>query len=211
MKLKKIMALALSGVLAVSMLAGCSGSDKKDDEKYANVTTSDIGADIVAAMKAGSGAPARLTSSADSKLEDILTIAIGEYGKPVVLGLTDTELVASISTGSISLIVTKLFDAVGLASTGSEKPFTVTFSKGIPTAAGSKTGMVLYSIGNGAADEDIAKLIAEEITGLSDASDDGTLNYSYDIRAAVSGIVVPGTDYGTKYIAVMITCTAEAA
>ena len=89
MKLKKIASLMLAGVMAVSMLAGCSGKGTTDPENPDNpVVVPETG--IVAAVNDGQNADndVKITFTSDSNLDALLNSAVQAYGEEP----TDGEL-----------------------------------------------------------------------------------------------------------------------
>ena len=89
MKLKKIASLMLAGVMAVSMLAGCSGKGTTDPENPDNpVVVPETG--IVAAVNDGQNADndVKITFTSDSNLDALLNSAVKAYGEDP----TGTEL-----------------------------------------------------------------------------------------------------------------------
>ena len=76
MKLKKLMALAMSGVLAVSMLAGCSDApvdDNQGDDGQGTVQTSPI-------VSAVNDAQDKIDFTTDNSLTSALKMAVAEVG-----------------------------------------------------------------------------------------------------------------------------------
>ena len=73
MKLKKIAALALAGVMAVSMLAGCAGkgTDDKND-------TTDLSSAVIAQLSSDTTKKVTFTKSTD--LDNAITAALKKYG-----------------------------------------------------------------------------------------------------------------------------------
>ncbi len=70
MKLNKILALALSGVMAVSMLAGCSNNTNGDKDEQVPATG------VVAAVNNGQTGDVKVTFTADATLDSQLSKAI---------------------------------------------------------------------------------------------------------------------------------------
>ena len=95
MKLKKIASLALAGIMAVSMLAGCK-SNPADPENPTNPETT---TGIVAAMNNGQSATNKIkvTFSSDASVEAGMTAALKALGDSAATtnANTLTELVAS--------------------------------------------------------------------------------------------------------------------
>ena len=111
MKLKKIAALALAGVMAVSMLAGCAG--KGTDDK---TDMSKLGAAVVSEL--AKATTDKVTFTADNSLTDAVTALKAKYGTNYDLG---TMKIAELSEVSKSYPnTTKLFvSVVDPASVGS--------------------------------------------------------------------------------------------
>lgn len=94
MKLKKIASLALAGVMAVSMLAGCNGGTSNngtpDDDGDVVVTTSPV----VKAVNDGqtSGNVVKINFTDDSKLNTALQKAVEVYGTDAVAGQIEAAI-----------------------------------------------------------------------------------------------------------------------
>jgi len=82
MKLKKIASLMLAGVMAVSMLAGCSGNNTTDPENPDDpIVVPETG--IVAAVNDGQNVDndVKITFTSDSNLDALLNSAVQAYGE----------------------------------------------------------------------------------------------------------------------------------
>ena len=82
MKLKKIASLMLAGVMAVSMLAGCSGNNTTDPENPDDpIVVPETG--IVAAVNDGQNADndVKITFTSDSNLDALLNSAVKAFGE----------------------------------------------------------------------------------------------------------------------------------
>ena len=93
MKLKKIASLALAGVMAVSMLAGCNnGSSSNGDNGNADVTTN---TSIVDAVNKGQSVAnnVKITFTADSALDSALKRAAEKLG----VSANDTKLAEAVT------------------------------------------------------------------------------------------------------------------
>lgn len=84
MKLKKVVSLALAGVLAVSMLAGCAG---KDNGAANNGTEATESTSVVEAVNNGQSAnnKVKVTFKSDAKLDEALTTLV-ELGSNDAIG-----------------------------------------------------------------------------------------------------------------------------
>ena len=87
MKLKKIASLMLAGVMAVSMLAGCSGKTEGEEKPGDDVTVvPETG--IVAAVNDGQNADndVKITFTSDSNLDALLNSAVKAFGETPTSG-----------------------------------------------------------------------------------------------------------------------------
>ena len=78
MKLKKIASLMMAGVMAVSMLAGCSNGTKPDDGEKDPVVDSSLTGKVIAALDEDTTKIVEFT--ADSNLESVLKKAVQNAG-----------------------------------------------------------------------------------------------------------------------------------
>ena len=209
MKLKKIASLALAGVMAVSMLAGCgdTASSNPDDDKVEVVTTS-----IVDAVNNGQGADndVTITFKDDAKLNDALSKAVkamGENSTPDELmtqmsrltGMTPAQWYFGNLLGEKDGINDNLIEQDGDKVTR----FVALNTRNIAAA-------------QGAIEKAIAKLLDENVisqlddTTLNDDTKNGDKYVNFDYEGSVS--LVSSTDNdGTVnyYVAVVITRTTN--
>ena len=81
MKLKKIASLALAGVMAVGMLAGCSTTPSTPNDPETPVVTNGISADVKARIEANDvDIPEYVTFADDTDLDEALTYAVQYAG-----------------------------------------------------------------------------------------------------------------------------------
>ena len=82
MKLKKIASLALAGVMAVSMLAGCKAADNSTGDQ-GNTTVETTATGIAKTLNAGQtpGNDAKITFSSDSTMDSMLAAAVKRAGE----------------------------------------------------------------------------------------------------------------------------------
>ena len=81
MKLKKIASLMLAGVMAVSMLAGCSNGTKPEDDKKDPVVNTGLTGNVIAALDKDTTDNA--TFSASTSLESDLEMAVKNVGSDI--------------------------------------------------------------------------------------------------------------------------------
>ena len=105
MKLKKIAALALAGVMAVSMLAGCAGKGTDDKKDPTTGTSTAFTNDLVAALeKKVEAHKDYITVGTDATLQKNLESATALYG----LIATESNIEAAMKTLDSSLSTTAL-------------------------------------------------------------------------------------------------------
>ena len=106
MKLKKIASLMLAGVMAVSMLAGCSGNGTTDPENPDDpIVVPETG--VVAAVNDGQNADndVKITFTSDSNLDALLNSAVKAFGEDPDSGELYNRILALTGIkGSIDLI-----------------------------------------------------------------------------------------------------------
>ena len=81
MKLKKIASLMLAGVMAVSMLAGCSNGTKPEDDKKDPVVNTGMAGKVIAALDKDTTDKVAFTAS--SSLETTLQKAVQNVGTDI--------------------------------------------------------------------------------------------------------------------------------
>ena len=90
MKLKKIASLMLAGVMAVSMLAGCSNGTKPDDDKKDPVVDSSLAGQVIAALNEDTTKVVSFGS--DSDLDAAVAKLIENFGVNNLTKITASEL-----------------------------------------------------------------------------------------------------------------------
>ena len=90
MKLKKIASLMLAGVMAVSMLAGCSNGTKPDDGEKDPVVDSSLTGKVIAALDEDTTKAVNFTSS--SALDNAVAKAVENYGVKYLSQVSATVL-----------------------------------------------------------------------------------------------------------------------
>ena len=209
MKLKKIASLALAGVMAVSMLAGCgdTASSNPDNDKVEVVTTS-----IVDAVNNGQGADndVTITFKDDAKLNDALSKAVKAMGEHS----TQEELMIQMSrlTG-MTPDQWYLWDLRGEQDEDNDNLIKQDGDKVTHFVAWNSQNI---AAAQGAIEKAIAKLLDEQVisqlddTTLNDNTKNGDKYVNFDYEGSVS--LVSSTDNdGTVnyYVAVVITRTTN--
>ena len=150
MKLKKIASLMLAGVMAVSMLAGCSNGTKPEDDKKDPVVNTGLTGNVIAALDEDTTKNVEFT--ADSNLEAVLKKAVQNAGYNGLDDISATDLNAIDSTISKDGQLAN----VGLSSAGSKDT----------DKKESKAAYVMTLEGNGMNDVTVAKQLASKVDGL---------------------------------------------
>ena len=209
MKLKKIASLALAGVMAVSMLAGCgdTASSNPDNGKVEVVTTS-----IVDAVNNGQGADndVTITFKDDAKLNDALSKAVKAMGEHS----TQYELMAQMSRLTGMTPDQWYFDGLLGEKDGINKTLIEQDGDKVTRFVALNTRNIAAA--QGAIEKAIAKLLDERVisqlddTTLNDNTKNGGKYVNFDYEGSVS--LVSSTDNdGTVnyYVAVVITRTTN--
>ena len=149
MKLKKIASLMLAGVMAVSMLAGCSNGTKPDDDKKDPTVNTGMAGNVIAALDEDTTKNVEFT--ADSNLETVLNKAAQNAGYN---GLNQ------INASALNAIDPDISKSSRLANVG----LTTDGSKETDKKESSATFVVILE-GQGMNEATIAKELATEIDG----------------------------------------------
>ena len=147
MKLKKIASLMLAGVMAVSMLAGCSNGTKPDDGEKDPVVNTGMTGSVIAALDEDTTKNVEFT--ADSNLEAVLKKAIqnaGYNGLNNIKASTLSDIDSDISKNSN-------LANVGVTSDGSKDS----------DKKESNATIIVTLEGNGMNETTVAKQLAAEI------------------------------------------------
>ena len=218
MKLKKIASLALAGVMAVSMLAGCSGkgnnSGNNDDDDV--VTATGVNADaVIAALKDATTEAVKVTAS--SELQNELETVVKFLGdSSFSIGNSDdddfNEHVLDVMAAFTGVDYVEDFDFNHEARY--EKAQTVIFTAAMNTVVGSDMDdtvsklAIARSIDN-AIDELVMK---ENSLGDNAVVEDGDDYYTFDYTAELAVVEISDAAGRTAYVfACTVTCTPSAA
>ena len=185
MKLNKVLALALSGVMAVSMLAGCSnnsGNGGQNGEGEGETTVTGFAATVASKLDDNKD---NVTVTSNDVIDAALKAAMV---KPDDNFITSNRAVSALTdVGTTGPVYVSLKDALT----------DITFSKfGIFDNANSDNAdedanaAVVYYIGGDINTDRVAQLVADKIDGItlperSDVDNDGTY-YTYDYTVDVS-------------------------
>ena len=147
MKLKKIASLMLAGVMAVSMLAGCSNGTKPDDDKKDPTVNTGMAGNVIAALDEDTTKNVEFT--ADSNLETVLNKAVQNAGYNGMKKIDADDLNAIDSDISENTQLTNVNnDKNGVKDNDSKE---------------SKATFVAYVAGNGMNETAVAKALAAKV------------------------------------------------
>ena len=211
MKLKKIASLMLAGVMAVSMLAGCSGNGNGGNggEGEGQVNTDDLSAASIIA-ELNEDTTEKVTFSADSSLENALNKTVSVVG---FNALGDADYVASTTADIAELELVRVFTFPKAEKDDDLDVETRIWSAYIPAIDLSEKAAVdaFAALVDGKV-EDLVKY-NQCLTASKDKVADGDTytKYSYTGNIAVVKVEDITTGY-TGYVGVVtVTCTpAEA-
>ena len=212
MKLKKIASLMLAGVMAVSMLAGCSTTSNNSNpgegegEGESQVSTSNSSTTLHDAMK---GDARKVTTPvANADLDNALKQVVDVYfNNEDYSAIVLKSNVSTVYTGNIVTNLVKKMDAKSsipndLAARNNNSKVTTAVQLYCVEASVSDT----YAL------EQVADKVENNVAGLPEKSANGEYSYTYTISASVvtkpiTSVVAEGVTTGVKYIAVAVTQT----
>ena len=217
MKLKKIASLALAGVMAVSMLAGCSGKGNNSGNNNGDdvVTATGVNADtVIAALKDATTEAVKVTASSElqNELETIVkflgdaSFSIGHSNDAEF-----NEHVMDVVTGFTGVDYVDAFDFDD--ENNYKKAQTVIYTAAMNTVVGSDMDDTVSKLA-------IARSIDAAIAGLEmkennlngAAVADGTDYYTFNYTAELAVVEVSDAAGRTAYVyACTVTCTPSEA
>ena len=209
MKLKKIASLALAGVMAVSMLAGCNTASNNNDEPEnpdAIPSTSNSATVLHDNMKGD--ARKMTTPAANADLDSALKQVVDTYfNNEDYLGVLTGSRVAQVKYDNIAVNLEKALNAKSDIAVGLN--YLLNNDK---TTIAVELYCVEASVSDTYALEQVADKIENDIAGLKDKSSNGEYSYAYTVSASivtkpVTSSIVEGITGGVKYIAVAVTQT----
>ena len=205
MKLKKIVSLALAGILAVSMLAGCGNNDKEEGGASSNTTPTVTTFTSTIYGKLGDTTASIMDTKSDSYLADAFAVALKNV--PANQQNTIIELAnGAIANQGADTTINGVLDFIDGAL--SDK-YTVYGAEAALTADDIGTNedrkyVQLYKYSNGLNDEQIASNIAAAIDGLMEdkptQANSTTIDYYLTVEKAEVGVA----GNGAVVVAVMI-------
>ena len=223
MKLKKIASLMLAGIMAVSMLAGCSTANVEPEQpENPETPASSAAVDTLYSELTGS-AKVMVTPVANSELDAALADVVDKYwdydsegdyafGPHGIFNNVGYDRLTDVRYGRIG---ESLKSAMGA-------DFTSMMDKnGFSDSddAHDRSVVEVYAINASTSDAYALELLAERIDpyvsklpteGQTDRDGKANYDYSYTISASVETktVTFAGVEYGIKYVAVMLNKTA---
>ena len=214
MKLKKIASLALAGVMAVSMLAGCSGKGNNSGNNNGNgvVTATGVNADtVVAALKDATTEAVKVTASSElqNELESVVkylgdsSFSIGDmhddFSERVMAAFTGVDYVEEFDFN---------------IEDNYKKAQTVIFTGATSSVVGNDVDDTLSKLAIARSiDAAIGDLEMKE-NSLADGAEvkDGDDYYTFNYTAELAVVKVSNAAGQTAYVyACTVTCTPSAA
>ena len=196
MKLKKLMALAMAGVLAVGMLAGCDGNTiNNDDPIDPDAPATGISADVGSRVEALAGEDAdldHLTFADDNELTAALNDAIGGAGVSGIVGDYFTDTIRELHDGAVHDRLYELVEPTDNIWITNDSIGDVEGDDG-----DTETALRVYAISNVIDENTVKQQIARELTGenvsgghavnvVNYTHHNNVWNYEYTISVAMS-------------------------
>ena len=216
MKLKKIASLALAGIMAVSMLAGCKdGTSQEDPSSSSQVPTTSNAAEYANYMLSDME-KAIFAFNSSSTLNEALNASAGNVDK---LNDNDVESIYSNGTGVYTKLNDELTDArAELVKKFSGKSVVDNFIT-VPTLDGDRVTVNLYGVSGKVTEEEavksaVNKFIADvgAVNNTNYPAHSGNFNCEY--TAEISTLKVASRQHPDKSawtVAIVVTQTASAA
>ena len=198
MKLNKVLALALSGVMAVSMLAGCKGGSANGEQD--NTEQPVVSTDAVKVMN---DAQKDVVFANDETLEAALASVVD---KVKVADISDAAYQATQFTSARNIYNELSPKVVNLSGTA----LSTTYGNSKLTAAKKTTNTVLFMVkSNGLSEEQALKMVADKMDTDSFIDSTGAYNAAYTGAVSIAKATASNEDntYAAYLIAVSVTQT----
>ena len=214
MKLKKIASLALAGVMAVSMLAGCSGKGNNSGNNNGDgvVTATGVNADtVIAALKDATTEAVKVTAS--SELQNELETVVKFLGDASFsIGRDDNGLGRNVLANFTGVDYLDAFNFD--VEDDYKKAQTVLFTAATDIVVGSDMDDTVYKLLIARSiDDAIGNLVMKENSLNNGAMvEDGQDYYTFNYTAELAVVEVSDAAGRTAYVyACTVTCTPSAA
>ena len=196
MKLKKLLALALAGVMAVSMLAGCKGGNKPEDPTEEPTGDTSI-------------ATALNEKQADDENEVQIAFVYDASLETAVKAVLDVNGNDKDQADAIKAYLEKILDVENT----NINAFNGALKKLSGNQSGTQTKVYVARVSNKNA-EGVANDTYDKIKGslddlkLEGANSTGSLEYAFSYDGKAATVTVEGSSYGTDtYVVLIISCT----
>ena len=215
MKLKKIASLMLAGVMAVSMLAGCSGSSDNGENGGAssnpNPSTGNYTETVLA--KTNGVTKARLNVSTNSKLDDAVEFAAENDRSTTVRNVTTINW-ANNDNWALEEYASTVMGAAADGFRNSNEFAGLDFSESANLWNKTPKPYTLWTIGVVSAtvrDDVVDKMVADALDKLALELQDDTNSYTYDFDVRVAKADCKGGDLSKAdddyvVIGIALTC-----
>ena len=211
MKLKKIASLALAGIMAVSMLAGCNGSSSSTPTEPETPATSNYAATLQDALE---GKARRIVTKAvaNSELDSALQSAVDTYYNDSQLWYAYDANVTFLKNSNDE--TGKDINSAVVKALSAEDTIENLDNDNDKDTVAVEVYAVSASVSNTKALELVADKITDTISGhvnngkFTEKSRDSEYDYSYDIAASIvtkNYSTVGDMSVGVKYIAIAVT------
>ena len=206
MKLKKIVSLALAGILAVSMLTACGdNSNSNSGNGETDVTPTSTTASVLRENLSGNSrrnVEAVANSSLDAALKDAVADYCNNYTVGQFVKKYSLQDVRAWELGKDVISTMKAEDSITDLGNGKTK---------------TTTAVEVYAIDKSISDNYVLEMLADKIndycnaTALPDKSTDGEYDYDYDISATIVTVDSNNSvvDQGVKFVAFAVTQNVE--
>ena len=206
MKLKKIVSLALAGILAVSMLTACGdNSNSNSGNGETDVTPTSTTASVLRENLSGNSrrnVEAVANSSLDAALKDAVADYCNNYTVKEFVGKYGLQDVREWKLGKDVISTMKAEDTITKLGDGKTK---------------TTTAVEVYAIDKSISDNYVLEMLADKInnyctaTELPEKSADGEYDYDYDISATIVTVDSKNSvvDWGVKFVAFAVTQNVE--
>ena len=208
MKLNKVLALALSGVMAVSMLAGCSGNPGNGGQEGEGEQVPATG--IVAAVNNGQTGDVKVTFTADATLDTQLSKAINACAEKASEDKVQAKLEEIIGGDTVKL-------TGALKKGGDFMPY----SGSVDEDGEEIVGVRVIKVTNNYSENAALNFVADKVDRITENLVENTLTndskvnskyVAYDYAGTVSMIETTALDGTTNYYAAIVitnTCTLK--
>ena len=196
MKLKKIASLMLAGVMAVSMLAGCSGNGSNNNNNDDPVVVPGVNvANVISQLD--SDTTDKVTFSADNTLQNALNDGVQDFGI-LSLGFNENQIITYV--GTLANVETTSNNAFSTGSNTADDEQTVMHA-GVVDTNGMNDTYALRELAD-AIDTSVASVttMVENSLGANAQVQDGDTYYTYEYTGELAIAKVESVSGESSYI-----------